>query len=340
LPPAQVLDRVNEVLATDCAAPAMFLTAAYCLLDTAAGELTVASAGHLPLLLQRADGASEELLQTGPALAIARNSRYSQRVVSLRPGDRLLIYTDGLLAGAPVGRRLDTPHLLQRLASDSTGAAALSGMLEAARACRNGAEPGDDITLLLLEAKDRPSTIDNGLGAPPADLSGEFDAARPHGQVLVGDAGATRCFAVRGEADWTHCTTFHDLVCRALQGGSGIEIDLSGCLHLDSTFLGTILEAVDLADQAEAPVNIHGITPAVRAMFDELGMSRVLARVTAGPPSRPPGMTPLESCAEGDEQKEGHRVLSAHKALASLGARNRAQFAGLIAMLESELQRA
>ncbi|MCY2931954.1 MAG: SpoIIE family protein phosphatase [Planctomycetota bacterium] len=340
LPPAQVLERVNQTLAADCAAPAMFLTAAYCLLDTVTGELTLASAGHLPLLLRRADGSSEELPQTGPALGIARDSRYTQRMVSLRAGDRLLLYTDGLLAGASAGGRLDAGQLLERLGAAPTGAQALTDLLEAARARRNGVEPGDDITLLLLEAQDRPSTIDNGLESPPADLTGELDAARPHGQVLVGEANGARCFAIRGEADWTHCTAFHDQVARALQAGRAIEIDLSACQHLDSTFLGTILEAVDLADQTETAVNVRGMTSPLRALFDELGMSRVLVHLAAGTATPPSAMTPLETCDEGDDRKEGNRILSAHKALANLGARNRAQFAGLIAMLESEMQRA
>jgi anti-anti-sigma regulatory factor len=251
-----------------------------------------------------------------------------------------LLYTDGLLAGASAGRKLDARQLTGHLASASTGAGALAGMLEAAGTCRSGAEPVDDITLLLLEARDRPSTIDNGLEVPLQEMPGELDAPRPHGHVLVGEADNTCFFIIQGEGDWTHCTALHNHLCHALQAGRDIAFDLSGCLHLDSTFLGTILEAADLADDAKASLAIHGMLPTVRSLFDELGMSRVVAHAVAEEAMLPPTLVPLESITEDDEHKDGNRVLAAHKALASLDARNRAQFASLIAMLELELRRA
>jgi len=60
-----------------------------------AGELELASAGHLPALLVTRDGV-REIGATGLPLGMFGNSRYEVTRVRLDPGDCLLLFTDGI----------------------------------------------------------------------------------------------------------------------------------------------------------------------------------------------------------------------------------------------------
>ena len=52
--------------------PGMFVTVAYCLLDMETGDVTVASAGHPPVLWARENGEVAAIERTGPALGVDR----------------------------------------------------------------------------------------------------------------------------------------------------------------------------------------------------------------------------------------------------------------------------
>ena len=73
-----------------------FVTAAYVHLDAEAGEFRYAAAGHPPMLLLR-DGHVTEIIENGLILAIMADATYTQLVHPLRPGDRLVLYTDGII---------------------------------------------------------------------------------------------------------------------------------------------------------------------------------------------------------------------------------------------------
>lgn len=59
--------------------------------------LAYVSAGHPPILLLRASGEIESLEEGGLVLAFSPDALYSAASVHVNPGDRLLLYTDGLL---------------------------------------------------------------------------------------------------------------------------------------------------------------------------------------------------------------------------------------------------
>lgn len=64
---------------------------------SATGGAEYLSAGHPPMLLRRAEGHVEELEATGHPLALLPEGRRESRPVDLRPGDLVLLGTDGLL---------------------------------------------------------------------------------------------------------------------------------------------------------------------------------------------------------------------------------------------------
>ena len=99
--PRDAIQAANRALCEACPAPGLFLTAAYCLLDTEQRTATVASAGHPPLLLLRSSGAVERIFHTGPALGLYPEAPYTQQEVTLEAGDRMLFYSDGLYGSLP-----------------------------------------------------------------------------------------------------------------------------------------------------------------------------------------------------------------------------------------------
>jgi sigma-B regulation protein RsbU (phosphoserine phosphatase) len=92
--PAQLLSGMNRALCGNT--QGQYVTAAFVYLDAEAGQLRYAAAGHPPMLRLR-KGNVEEIAENGILLAAVDGSPYTDIAVPLEPGDRLLLYTDGLV---------------------------------------------------------------------------------------------------------------------------------------------------------------------------------------------------------------------------------------------------
>jgi phosphoserine phosphatase RsbU/P len=93
--PGTVAASVNRAL---CGNPALrtFATFFYAVIDGAARTIAFTNAGHNPPILARADGSVERLSTGGLVLGVFEDAVYDQREIPLRPGDRLVLFTDGL----------------------------------------------------------------------------------------------------------------------------------------------------------------------------------------------------------------------------------------------------
>jgi sigma-B regulation protein RsbU (phosphoserine phosphatase) len=103
--PAHVLGEINRGLIpiVQQTGQPVFATAFFGVIDVAAGTLVYANAGHPPpLILRAADGSVEALALANPepAAGLIENFAYTQYQCALRPGDKLLGYTDGLFEAA------------------------------------------------------------------------------------------------------------------------------------------------------------------------------------------------------------------------------------------------
>ncbi len=94
--PGEVLREVNNMLSSDNET-AMFVTLFYAVYDPDSGRFTYANGGHnAPIVLDRTGAASELPLTGGVALGLVPDLEYDQDSVVLRPGETVVMYTDGV----------------------------------------------------------------------------------------------------------------------------------------------------------------------------------------------------------------------------------------------------
>ncbi|HUU95852.1 MAG TPA: SpoIIE family protein phosphatase [Phycisphaerae bacterium] len=109
LHPDQVLDRLNheilEVNFSECS----FAALVYAVLNTRTLQLQVARAGAPYPTLRRADGSLRLLRPAGMLIGVLPEAAFAVESVQLRPGDSLLLYTDGLDRLILPARRLPGP---------------------------------------------------------------------------------------------------------------------------------------------------------------------------------------------------------------------------------------
>jgi len=114
------------------------------------GRLTLVSCGHPPPLLIRSDGPAT-FLEAPAGLPLGLGETYDSTTVPWRPGDRLLIYTDGL-SEARDARGEFLPLLpLAPLLAGATTEEALDGLLDTVRRHVPKGLLTDDLAVMLLE---------------------------------------------------------------------------------------------------------------------------------------------------------------------------------------------
>jgi serine phosphatase RsbU (regulator of sigma subunit)/anti-anti-sigma regulatory factor len=326
LAPAAVLDTVNRSLCQSIEAPGLFVTAVFGVLDTVEGSVTLASAGHPPVLHVREGRETRLIRRTGPALGLALDARFHEERLRLAPGDRMLLYTDGLL---PSGTEQELERLKRVLSMPLSSAQEMLDELRGSAAADADPDPDpDDVTLLLIDAHAGPSWFDNGAASPNLTTSG---AAQPGGEVVFyGETEDAVHLALRGRATWMHCDAFYETARAVLEEGRPLVLDLSGCDYLDSTCLGTVHELV-----GRGRVVLAGVTPVVRALFEELSMDRVLAGIREDVPAVPEFYA--LSTRHDDPAAWRQRILHAHEALSGLSEHNREEFRGVVDSLRGEI---
>jgi steroid delta-isomerase-like uncharacterized protein len=150
--PGEVLKRVNDALYPDTPSE-MFVTCFYCILHPASGCLLYANAGHdLPYVRRRSGEDTQGLRARGMPLGMMPEMIYEERETSLREGESVLFYSDGLVeAHDPNGEMFGFPRLRELVAEHGEERSLEAKLLEELYAfVGEGWEQEDDITLLTL----------------------------------------------------------------------------------------------------------------------------------------------------------------------------------------------
>ncbi len=331
LNPQQVLQRLNGRLYDMLTAPGAFITASYVLLDLDNGEGFYASAGHPPCIITGSEKRSQLLGRTGPALGLEPEANYTEHTFVLDPGDRLLLYTDGVLEGGP--KSPSTATLTKTVLSDGDRETLLESLFQAAIHGVSGDR--DDITLLLLQRSQGNSHFDDALAdkSAPAPAEAILEPAQDTPRLLQGKTANCGFIRIVGSVTWLCGQALLECSRALLAQVDHLIVDLQDCRHLDSTCLGTLHEIVTARPDA---VTLQGVDKAVLGLFEELSMSTVLKHVRADHLELPGEMCIVHTASLTPHQ-QGARILSAHETLSSLSEGNRDQFRAVVDSLRADL---
>jgi phosphoserine phosphatase RsbU/P len=151
--PGVCLAQTNEVL---CAQNPMelFVTVFYCVLDATTGMLSYANGGHNPPFVRRGDGSVQALSGAGGlVLGVMPGIDYPSHTLQLLPGDRLVLYTDGVTeAFSPADEAYGTERLIAEVKAhgDESAAALVERICRSVTVFAGTAPQSDDITLTVL----------------------------------------------------------------------------------------------------------------------------------------------------------------------------------------------
>jgi PAS domain S-box-containing protein len=150
--PATCLMRANTLLfrSTDART---FVSLFYAILDAENHTLTYANAGQDSPILFSGDEAPHPLRTHGIALGIREHVSYESEEISLKPGDKLLIYSDGILEAMNDRREEFGPERLLNVMETCGAAGAadvLTAITQAVREHTANALQQDDMTAVLI----------------------------------------------------------------------------------------------------------------------------------------------------------------------------------------------
>ena len=153
LEPGACLAQTNDVLCTQNPMD-LFVTVFYCMFDATTGRLSYSNGGHNPPYLRRADGSVEILSGTGGlVLGVMPGIDYPNHSAQLLPGDRLVLYTDGVTeAFNPTDEAYGTERLIAEVKAhgDQSAAVLVESICSSVTMFAGIAPQSDDITLTVL----------------------------------------------------------------------------------------------------------------------------------------------------------------------------------------------
>lgn len=130
----------------------MFATVFFALLEPGSGRMHYLNAGHeAPFLQQEEGGAMVRLDGTGPAVGLLAGKRCAVQALTMSPGAKLLLYTDGATEARGASGPFGEAALGRVLGGADDSAQALVERVRAQLSAHVGEfEPHDDVTLFVL----------------------------------------------------------------------------------------------------------------------------------------------------------------------------------------------
>lgn len=154
--PGDVLRVLNELLYEDLDGADLFISMFYLRYDYARRVLRYGNGGHNRPLLLRQEAPSCELLDTeGLILGVSQTVDFEEKQVALSPGDRVLLYTDGITeAQSSEGEFFGSARLCEMFVThrDKAPQEVVEALFSDLRAFLGGKPFKDDVTLVVLQA--------------------------------------------------------------------------------------------------------------------------------------------------------------------------------------------
>jgi serine phosphatase RsbU (regulator of sigma subunit) len=150
--PIKAFHRANKRILYDSRS-SMFVTVFYGILDPASATLTYCNAGHNPPYVLRDRAEPQPLRNTGIPLGIERDAVWTARTVALKPGDLLVLYTDGISeAQNSDGELFEVERLLEaaRSCEERIANTVQATILAAVDQFVGDAPQSDDMTILIV----------------------------------------------------------------------------------------------------------------------------------------------------------------------------------------------
>lgn len=177
--PAELLADLNSLMYGELSESGVFVTAQLALADATAGQLTIASAGHCPLLAARADGRTDAHSPDGMPLGILPQQTFAQKTIPFDHSSSALLHTDGLSEarnsrGDFLGQDYLREWLGQSAARRQSASAMAGNLLAELRRFRSSAPQQDDQAFLLLTAAADRTLVRRGEWTGAARLARQF----------------------------------------------------------------------------------------------------------------------------------------------------------------------
>ena len=152
IPPVEIADLLNRLFPFDLATQ-QFTTLIYGIFNPWTGEFRYVSAGH-PGPVHVPCGAAPVLLESeGCAIGLA-DGAYEERLVRLKAGDRLYLYSDGVPeAMDPAGEQFGNVRLLEAIGRESFAPIkeSVATLASTIAQWHGAARPHDDISIVAVE---------------------------------------------------------------------------------------------------------------------------------------------------------------------------------------------
>ncbi len=166
LDPGQTMSILNDALADQSLPNCQFVTACCGIIDHRTMALQIARGGHPYPLLISPDGLITEIKSTGGLLGIMNDQEFPMVETHLHPGDKLLIYTDGMeLAFQGDGSEALDTTAFQRV-FETSACRHIDDLVHHVETLldddKGSLNPSDDVTIVGLEVlSDQPAPLES-----------------------------------------------------------------------------------------------------------------------------------------------------------------------------------
>ncbi len=151
--PVEVAEELNRQFQMD-EENVQYFTLCFGIVDIEAGEFRFVTAGSPPIIVARNGGKTEELNIEGFPVGLVENPMYSENTIALEAGDRVFLYTDGVIEAEDKNETsFGTEKLKQKIVENSGRnlSSCVDSILETVTSWEQHRGLNDDCSILAFE---------------------------------------------------------------------------------------------------------------------------------------------------------------------------------------------